>query len=675
MLTGALLFVLGFSVVFVGLGVLSGSVSQWFFVHGRTFDVVLGVLAIVLGLAFLGFIPWMQRDVRVHAVPAVGLAAAPALGFLFALGWAPCIGPTLGVILTLATFEDGPRGGLLLAFYSLGLGVPFVLAALGYRRALGASAWVRRHQFLVTALGGGMLILIGVLLLTGWWAEAVGWVQVQLVDELRGAGVTATETAVPTPPAGRRSGELTPRELLRWAWRQLTSMRTALILLLLLALAAVPGSVVPQERVDSLGASQWRDSHETLTPVYEKLGLFDVYGSPWFAAIYLLLVVSLVGCIVPRSYHYLRAARAEPPPAPRNLSRLPDHATYDSVARRRTRCSTGPASCSRTAATGCAPADGGGRGERRARLPPRGREPAVPPRGAGGAGRLRARVAVRLSRRGACWSPARPSRTTRRSTTTSCRAACSAPTGWTRSCSPSTTSTSTGCRRGWRAGFSAQLRYQETRDAPEQSYDLRVNHPLTIGDTELFLIGHGYAPVVTVRDGNGDVAYSGPTIFLPQGPDMLSFGVVKAPDAKPDQIGLEGLFFPTFVLDEDGDPANLMGDDINPLLSLNVYTGDLGLDDGDLAVGLRARQEHGDAGARQGRSAAADRPRAGRHGRAAGRAGLGHVRGGRAVAADPDQPDAGQGDRAARRRAGADRADGLAVHPVPPGLGAGRRRR
>ena len=183
MLTGAVLFVLGFSVVFVGLGVLSGSVSQWFFVHGRTFDVVLGVLAIGLGLAFLGLIPWLQRDVRVHAVPAVGLAAAPALGFLFGLGWAPCIGPTLGVILTLATFEDGPRGGLLLAFYSLGLGVPFVLAALGWRRALGASAWVRRHQFYVTALGGGMLIVIGVLLLTGWWAEAVGWVQVRLVND------------------------------------------------------------------------------------------------------------------------------------------------------------------------------------------------------------------------------------------------------------------------------------------------------------------------------------------------------------------------------------------------------------------------------------------------------------------------------------------------------------
>ena len=123
--------------------------------------------------------------------------------------------------------------------------------------------------------------------------------------------MTATETGPPAPAPERRSGELTSRELLRWAWRQLTSMRTALILLLLLALAAVPGSLIPQERVDSLKASQWQDQHETLTPVYEKLGLFNVYGSPWFAAIYILLMVSLVGCIVP-AHLRLRPRRCAP---------------------------------------------------------------------------------------------------------------------------------------------------------------------------------------------------------------------------------------------------------------------------------------------------------------------------------------------------------------------------
>jgi cytochrome c biogenesis protein len=136
-----------------------------------------------------------------------------------------------------------------------------------------------------------------------------------------------------------------------------------------------------------------------------------------------------------------------------------------------------------------------------------------------------------------------------------------------------------GPRAGMARGFQAHMEYQSSRDSTEQTYDLRVNHPLTIGDTDLFLIGHGYAPVVTVKDGEGRVVYDGPTVFLPQGPDLFSFGVIKAPDAKPGQIGLEGFFYPTFAL-VDGDPVNLGGNDINPVLSLNVYTGDLNLDSG-----------------------------------------------------------------------------------------------
>ena len=141
----------------------------------------------------------------------------------------------------------------------------------------------------------------------------------------------SAQTAPQQPPRQptRRPGELTARELGRFVWRQLTSMRTALVLLLLLALAAVPGSVIPQESVDSFGARQWKDQHESLTPIYEKLGLFDVYGSVWFAAVYVLLMVSLVGCILPRTKHYWTAARAVPPAAPRHLTRLPDHAAYD----------------------------------------------------------------------------------------------------------------------------------------------------------------------------------------------------------------------------------------------------------------------------------------------------------------------------------------------------------
>ena len=185
MLAGSSLFVLGFSVVFVGLGVLSASVSRWFFVNSRTFTIVLGLIAIVLGLVFMGLVPLFQRDVRVHKVPAVGLAAAPLLGFLFGLGWTPCVGPTLGMIVGLASFENPTRGGVLLAFYSLGLGIPFILAALAWRRALGAFAVVRRHQQWVTRAGGLMLVLVGVLLLTGWWDQSVQWLQYHLVSDFQ----------------------------------------------------------------------------------------------------------------------------------------------------------------------------------------------------------------------------------------------------------------------------------------------------------------------------------------------------------------------------------------------------------------------------------------------------------------------------------------------------------
>src|SRR3954452_23957456 len=140
--------------------------------------------------------------------------------------------------------------------------------------------------------------------------------------------MTTTATKPTAPAPDRRPGELTLHELLRWTWRQLTSMRIALILLLLLALAAVPGSLVPQERVDSLQAGDWRKDHEKLTPIYEKLGIFNVYGSAWFAAISILLVISLLGCIIPRTFVYARGLRAQPPAAPRNLTRLPSHASY-----------------------------------------------------------------------------------------------------------------------------------------------------------------------------------------------------------------------------------------------------------------------------------------------------------------------------------------------------------
>jgi len=183
MLLGSLLFVLGFTVVFVALGTLSGAVGAWLVTWRHTLTIVLGVLTIVLGLAFAGLVPALQRDWRVHTVPAVGLAAAPVLGFLFGLGWTPCIGPTLAAITTLSLNEaTAGRGALLSAVYAVGLGVPFVVAGLAYRRALGAFGVIRRHQVWVTRAGGLMLVAVGLMLVTGMWDQAVTWVQVHLVS-------------------------------------------------------------------------------------------------------------------------------------------------------------------------------------------------------------------------------------------------------------------------------------------------------------------------------------------------------------------------------------------------------------------------------------------------------------------------------------------------------------
>ena len=184
MLLGSLLFVLGFAAVFVSIGAASGALGQWLREYQREITVVSGVVIIVLGLAFAGLVPALQREWRVHKVPAVGLAAAPLIGIIFGLGWTPCIGPTLGVILTLSVNEaTAARGALLSGVYAVGLGIPFVIAGLAYRRALGAVSFVRRHQAWVTRIGGLMLVLVGLALVTGAWDQLVTWVQIQLVSD------------------------------------------------------------------------------------------------------------------------------------------------------------------------------------------------------------------------------------------------------------------------------------------------------------------------------------------------------------------------------------------------------------------------------------------------------------------------------------------------------------
>jgi cytochrome c-type biogenesis protein len=187
---GATLFVLGFTAVFVSFGTFFGTLGARLAQHQEVVERGLGALVVVLGLGFLGVLPGLQREVRFHRLPATGLLGAPVLGVVFGLGWTPCIGPTLGAVQTLAySTASAGRGALLSAAYCFGLGVPFLLVASGFRRLAGVLGAVRRHAVWVTYAGGGLLVVLGVLLLTGAWAH--------LMNELRAwAGNTGLGTTL-----------------------------------------------------------------------------------------------------------------------------------------------------------------------------------------------------------------------------------------------------------------------------------------------------------------------------------------------------------------------------------------------------------------------------------------------------------------------------------------------
>lgn len=172
LLLGTALFVAGFTVVFVSYGALFGGLGGLLLDHVDTITRVLGVFTIVFGLAFMGLIPWLNRDWHPARRASMGLVGAPLLGILFGLGWTPCIGPTLAAVQTLAIDSaSAGRGAALSAVYCVGLGLPFLLVALAFRRAFGAMAWMKRHYVLLMRIGGGMLVVLGVLMVTGLWQE------------------------------------------------------------------------------------------------------------------------------------------------------------------------------------------------------------------------------------------------------------------------------------------------------------------------------------------------------------------------------------------------------------------------------------------------------------------------------------------------------------------------
>ncbi|MFE4534844.1 cytochrome c biogenesis CcdA family protein [Streptomyces scopuliridis] len=175
MVVGASLFVVGFTAVFVSGGALFGYFGSTLQDHREVLSKVLGVLMILMGVFFMGMMPWLtQREFRFHKRPVSGLAGAPLLGALFGIGWTPCLGPTISSVNALAFDQaSAGRGAVLTVAYCLGLGLPFVLAAVAFRKALGAFGWIKRHHVWVMRIGGAMMILTGLALLTGAWDSIV----------------------------------------------------------------------------------------------------------------------------------------------------------------------------------------------------------------------------------------------------------------------------------------------------------------------------------------------------------------------------------------------------------------------------------------------------------------------------------------------------------------------
>ncbi|MFM1767401.1 MAG: hypothetical protein RIR81_782 [Actinomycetota bacterium] len=358
----------------------------------------------------------------------------------------------------------------------------------------------------------------------------------------------------------------------RWFWRQLTSMRTALFLLLLLAIAAVPGSIYPQRSADPNGVRIFFDNNPGVAEVMDDFQLFDVYTSVWFSSIYILLFVSLVGCVVPRTKVHFEALRAKPVQTPQNLKRMPIHHEITD-------------------------------------------QP----------GYLEAALAVLKSKRYKVELQGN---------------SVSAEKGYSRETGNlvfhfSLIGVLIAVGVGGGLSFSGQRVlvvgdsfvnnlasydsfspgpfFDETQLEPfsvklddfQVVYDLqnpnnlgqpidfiasvtsdgkqsevRVNYPLEAPGASIYLTGNGFAPVITVFDGEGNIAFSGPSVFLPQDANMTSLGVIKVPDALPEQVGIIAFFYPTAEQLESGAYTSIYPDPIDPLLSMNVYSGDLGLDEG-----------------------------------------------------------------------------------------------
>ncbi|WP_104190718.1 cytochrome c biogenesis protein ResB [Cryobacterium sp. Y82] len=395
---------------------------------------------------------------------------------------------------------------------------------------------------------------------------------------------------------------------LRWFWRQLTSMRTALFLLLMLAIAAIPGSLVPQRSSDPNGVTQYFADNADLAPILDKLQAFDVYTSAWFSSIYLLLFISLIGCVIPRTKHHFQALRAKPPTTPARLGRLSGFTTQDAPAHTDARAAITHA---RTLLKSS--------GYRVVRFDSDTESSVSAERGylretgnlvfhaalvgilvtvgfGGGYGFSGQRVIVEgqtFVNTLLAYDSFNPGRFFDDTTLDP----------YTLSLDDFAVSYEQQNLQayGQPVDFTADVTVTPKGEAAEPGV-VKVNGPLRTNGTSIFLLGNGYAPTIQVTAPDGTVVFSDSVPFLPQDANLTSLGIVKVPDGLAEQVGMIGFFYPTQDKAASGANFSSYPDLEYPLLTLNVYTGDLGLDAGvptsvySLVTDTLTRQTGGETG-------------------------------------------------------------------------------
>ncbi|MGW6903740.1 cytochrome c biogenesis protein ResB [Streptomyces sp. NPDC054940] len=371
----------------------------------------------------------------------------------------------------------------------------------------------------------------------------------------------------------------------RWFWRQLTSMRVALLLLLLLSLGAIPGSLIPQTGIDEAKVAEFRQAHETLAPIYDKLGLFHVYSSVWFSSIYILLFVSLIGCIVPRTWQFVGQLRSRPPGAPKRLTRLPAYTTW--------RTEADPEQV-REAALALLK-------KRRFRAHLAGDAVAAEKGYLREVGNLAFHIALIVMLIAFAWGQLFKSEGNKlivegdgfSNTLTQYDDFKAGSLFSQDDLDPFSfhlkdfkgTYEVSGPNRGTPRTYEADLTYSTGADGKARKTTVKVNEPLEIGGSKVYLVSHGYAPVITVRDGKGTIVFQDAVPLLPLDGNVTSTGAIKVMDGyrdaqgKWDQLGFQAFFLPSYggagtaVVSQF--PALL-----NPVLNVEAYHGSLGVNAG-----------------------------------------------------------------------------------------------